>query len=160
MKVQEDKMPEGKRGRRNYLVNPGFQFKMVGYTLLLLVVTTGIFYMSNLYFIWKFIEVGRSLGFPENHPFFRFIAEQRRAMNTIFVVTAAIASVTVIFGGVLLSHRVAGALHRLENHFDEVTESRELKDVNFREADFFSELASSFNRMMSALRDSVHKKDK
>ena len=149
-----------KRSRRTYLVNPGFQLKMIGYTLLLLEVTTGIFYMSNLYFIWKFIDIGRQLGFPDNHPFFRFIVEQRRMMNTIFAVTAAIASVTVILGGVLLSHRVAGALHRLETHIDEVTESKELKDVNFREGDFFSELAESFNRMVSSLRDSISKKDK
>ena len=43
--------------RRVYLVNPSFQLKVVGYTLMLVVLTTGIFYMSNLYFIWKFIDI-------------------------------------------------------------------------------------------------------
>jgi hypothetical protein len=150
----------GQGGRRVYLVNPSFQLKVVGYTLLLLVLTTGIFYMSNLYFIWKFIDIGRSLGFPDSHPFFRFIVEQRRMMNSIFAITAGVTSVAVILGGVFFSHRVAGALHRLESHIDEVTATRELKEVSFRKGDYFSELAESFNRLMAALRETLGKNGK
>ncbi len=137
--------------RRRYLIHPRFQLRVVGYTLFLTFVLIAIFYASNLYFIWRFIEIGRSLQIQPDHPFFRFIMEQRRLMNSIFGITAALALVVIPFLGLFFSHKVAGALHKLETHIDRVAETRELKEVQFRKGDYFSELAESFNRMMSAL---------
>lgn len=141
-----------KAKRTNYLINPQFQLKLIGFVLTLVFLSCGIFYMSNLYFIWKFIEVGKELSLPENHSFFRFIAEQKRVMNSIFLITSLIITVLTVIGGLVLSHRAAGAMYRLETHMDEVGETGKLEEVNFRKNDFFSEIADAFNRMLIALR--------
>jgi methyl-accepting chemotaxis protein len=138
-------------GRRRYLTHPQFQLRLVGYSLFLTFMIIAIFYASNLYFIWKFIEIGRSMQIPPDHPFFRFLMEQRRTMNSIFAITAVVAFAIIPFLGLLFSHRVAGALYKLESHIDRVAETGELRDVQFRKGDYFPELAESFNRMMAAL---------
>ena len=53
----------------------------------------------------------------------------------------------------MLSHRAAGAMYRLETHMNEVGDSGELQEVNFRKNDFFSEIADAFNRMLKSLKN-------
>ena len=86
------------QGRRVFLTNPQFQLKLVGFTLVIALLTVLIFYISNLYFIWRFIEIGRGMGIPDSHPFFRFIVEQKRVMTSIFAMTAAISTITAVVG--------------------------------------------------------------
>lgn len=139
------------RGRRNYLINPGFQLRFVGFTLAIAAAAIAVFYISNHYFIWKFIEIGKSLNLPPDHPFFRFIAEQRAMLNSVFIVTSLVAALAIVIGGLLLSHRIAGPIHRMREHLEDIAANGRVRELNFRQGDYFPEMAESINKALHRL---------
>ena len=69
-------------------------------------------------------------------------------------IIASIFSITVlIVYGLYLSNRVAGPLFKLTKHLSDYRNGREYTDIQFREKDFFPDLAKSIN-------DSIHHAEK
>ena len=132
--------------RRKYLmINPQFQLSFLGYTVGMAAVIIAVFYFSNMYFFWRFAKKGREIGLEPDHIFFKFLKEQNQTMDIIFLVTAVFAFIFLIVYGYYLSHRVAGALRRFENHLYELSETGESKELKFRKNDYFQELPAAFN---------------
>ena len=77
--------------RRVYLINPKFQLTCMGYVVGMAAMIIAIFYAANIYFFWKFTQMGRALGLPGDHVFFRFIGDQKYTMNFTFLIVALIA---------------------------------------------------------------------
>jgi HAMP domain-containing protein len=134
--------------RKILLINPKFQLAFLAHTLAVAVVAIGVFYAADLYFFWKFQQMGASLNLPADHGFYEFLREQKMVMNVIFGVTAGVSLCMIALGGLFLSHRVAGPLYRLDQHMKAIAENRHSGEVKFRQGDFFQELAASFNRQM------------
>lgn len=137
--------------RKTLLINRKFQLTFLGYMLIMAAVTIAIIYASNTYFFWMFVELGQSMNLPADHAFFQFLTEQRNSMNWVFLVTALIVMGAMIVGGLILSHRVAGPLHRLDRHMKKVARGSETHEVRFRKGDFFQELARSYNEQLRVL---------
>jgi methyl-accepting chemotaxis protein len=152
--MQAQKKP---KGRRVYLINPGFQLRMLGAMGLLAAAVIGALYGANAYFFWKFSLVGTEVGLPPDHVFYEFINEQRGLMNWVFASVAGVVVVVIGLGGLLLSHKIAGPLHRLRTHMDAVAEGTTSSDVAFRKGDFFGELATSFNAQLAKARNPKRK---
>ena len=57
--------------------------------------------------------------------------------------------------GVILSHRIAGPLYRLNRHMLRVAKGDEMGEVSFRKGDFFIELSDSYNAQYKALKSGV-----
>lgn len=146
-------------GRKNFLINPKFQFSFMGYTLAIAVMTIALFYCADMYFFWKFRQLGQGLGLPSNHVFFQFIDEQRSSKNAYYAVTAAFSVAVLSVWGLLLSHRVAGPLHRLRKHCISVAEGETHVDVRFRKGDFFPEVAEAYNLQMKKYREALQIQD-
>lgn len=142
-------MKKNSGGRKAYLVNPDFQLKLIGYALFIALLTIGVFYLSNLYFFWKLIEVGKNSKFSPDHPFFMFIGEQKRLMNSVFLVTALISLGTLIVAGVFLSHRIAGPIYRLKIYLNAIVADQHFRELKFRKGDFFADLAESINQTLA-----------
>lgn len=139
-------------GRRMILVNSKFQLAFLSYTLGVTLLTIAIFYVSDLYFFWKFKDGGRVLGLNPEHPYFKFIVEQEKVRNWIFMAAAAISAAFLTVSGLLFSHRIAGPLHRLKSHFLMVANDLTIEDVRFRKDDFFHDVAESYNILMAKFR--------
>ncbi len=136
-------------GRRSYLINPEFQLKVIGYALFFALLIIGVFYCSQLYFFWKLIEVGRTLNFPADHPFFEFLGEQKRLMYSVFGVTALVSLSALVIAGLFLSHKVAGPVHRLKLYLNSIIEDEHFHELSFRKGDYFSDLAETLNRTLA-----------
>lgn len=139
---------EKKQFKRNiFLINPDFQLRISSYFVVLSVVNIGVFYLSIKYFFDIFTKVGKEIGLPENHVYFVFVKDQIFAMNMVFLVTSILTIILLLFAGVLISHKVAGPMYRLNNHLNDIADGKkELSEIKFREGDFFPEIADSFNR--------------
>ncbi|MEA9355083.1 hypothetical protein SHI21_02670 [Bacteriovorax sp. PP10] len=111
-------------------------------------VSIAVFYLATLYLFWNFEQTGYSVGIPEGHIFFRFIADQRSLMNTILLIAAPIITLVTCYIGIKLSHRVAGPIYRMTKHLEELNEKGEIKEVKFRENDYFLELQNEFNKFI------------
>lgn len=57
----------------------------------------------------------------------------------------------------IISHKLAGPLVRLRNHFEEIGKTGEPKPLSFREGDFFSDLPPVINNALKEI-DKKHKK--
>ena len=141
--------------RRAYLINPDFQLKFVGFSLLMMLISLVFLYFSNLYFVWKIMDIGHSLGLPINHPFFQFVAEQKKILNTVFAFSSLGVSLVILLGGIFLSHRVAGPISRIDSYIQSVLDHPETPatELSFRKSDFFPELAELVNRLVKRLNE-------
>ena len=138
-------------GRKRFLINPAFQWKVVGFALVITFFLVLAFQLSNQYFLLELNDLGRDLQLPQDHFFFEVIASQRRKMGWV---TLGVSCVTVLFSigyGILFSHRIAGPLYRLRMHLDQQRKEKKLKPLHFREADFFQEIPESYNHMIESL---------
>ena len=140
------------RKKRNFLINPEFQLNFMGYTVGMAAVIIAIFYVANIYFFMRFAEKGKEIGLPPEHIFFQFLRDQHRTMDIIFLVTAGFAFIFLSAYGFYLSHRVAGALRRFENHLNEISTTGDVKDLKFRKNDYFQELPVAFNNFLKRTR--------
>jgi len=136
--------------RKVFLINPRLQYSFLGFSLLMSLVSIAVFYLATLYLFWNFEQTGYSVGIPEGHIFFRFIADQRSLMNTILLIAAPIITLITCYIGIKLSHRVAGPIYRMTKHLEELNENGESKEVKFRENDYFLELQDEFNKFLKS----------
>ena len=75
--------------RKNYLINPKFQYRFILATLIPNVASLVLFYvMIDLYFI-KLIQDGKDLGLSDDHPYFLLLRDQSLLMNKVFILVAA-----------------------------------------------------------------------
>ena len=151
--MDKEKLAAG--SRRNFLINPGFQLSFMAYTVGIAFVATGVFYFADLYFFYKFRQIGVSLGLSSDHVFFQFLREQESSKNFIYLTASLASLLTLSTWGLFLSHRVAGPLYRLCKHFDAVSRGETSDDVRFRDGDFFPEVAQAFNQYMQRQREKL-----
>ena len=100
-----------------------------------------------------FTNQGKVLGLPVDHVYFEFISQQSSFVNTLFIVAAVTVFCVLMLIGIILSHRIAGPLYRLEKHLDYMGETGERRELRFRKDDFFPEVASALNRFLSSIKD-------
>ena len=112
-----------------------------------------VFYGCVFYFFYHFRQVGLNVGLTEQHVFFTFLSDLQSTMNLIFIVVSLISVVVLLGFGIVISHRIAGPLYRLNMHMASVTETKNLKPVKFRKGDYFLEIQDSFNKMVEKFED-------
>lgn len=132
--------------RKKFLINPRFQISVIKQMVALTCVVLAIFYGANSYHFWSLKQQGLKIGLNPGHVFFKFVAEQRATMDLFFLVTSLLTLIAIVGFGMLLSHRVAGPLHRLKRYLDEcVANDESLPLLKFRENDYFPEVADAVN---------------
>ena len=127
---------------------------MVRWTLFISLLSSGIFYISTVVFFNHLIEIGINQKLPADSLYFKFLAQENSRMNLIFGLTTFISSVIIVLFGVRFSHKIAGPIYRFRqylNSSDPASTSSQLPDLQFREDDFFQELAKDFNSFKSKI---------
>jgi hypothetical protein len=145
--------------RQQFLINPTFQLSVIRQMLLLTGLVIGIFYAANFYHFWSLEAQGLALGLPPTHVFFKFLREQQRTMDLIFIVTSLVTMLTIVGFGLFLSHRVAGPLHRLKQYLEQSPIEGEVpRHLKFRDGDYFPDVAEAVNlRLSQSTKDSSSK---
>jgi methyl-accepting chemotaxis protein len=141
--------------RKVFLINPKFQLAFMAWMVGISISVVLVYHGANWYFFQKFHDQGIALGLPPDHVFFEFLRDQQRAMFFIFLGTAAAVFSTVCTIGLILSHRVAGPLYRLNRHMLDVAEGKTTNNVKFRTKDHFQEIAHAYNLQMERYRKAV-----
>jgi hypothetical protein len=145
--------PARVNGRKVFLINPKFQLTFIFFMIGLAAVAIAIIYAANVYFFWKFRQMGEAVGLSPDHVFFQFLSQQRHEMNWVFVGTSVAVFTLIAISGIMMSHWVAGPLYRLHKHMLAIAGGRTGGDVKFRKRDFFPELADAFNAQLHFLKD-------
>ena len=116
-------------------------------------VAIGAFYVANLWFFWKFSQLGVEMKLEPNHVFFQFISAQKTQLSFTYAIVSVVVFTILALGGLFLSHRVAGPLYRLCSHFDEFNKGKDVGPVSFRKGDFFLEVPEHVNPVFMKRRE-------
>lgn len=136
------------KNRKSYLIKPEFQWKLVGYSLLLSSFIIGVLYFANYFFIRSLENLGLDVGLTQDHPFFMFLYEQSRLLDMIFLgIVVAVTLITVV-SGLWLSNKIAGPIYRIETSLGEWLEKGKTQKISFRKGDFFEELMVVCNKLI------------
>ncbi len=129
---------EHPRELKNYLINSPFQLKLLSYFGVMYIITTTCLYSTLYIFFWRFKDKALKVGIPEGHVFFDFLKYQKTDMDQLFLGLAALNFLVLLTVGLILSHRVAGPIHKLKRHLR--LEAPPSEPFKLREDDFFREL--------------------
>jgi methyl-accepting chemotaxis protein len=139
--------------RRNYFPNPRLQWQLIfaanGLALISAVLIALLMFLAQLH-----LESCASLlPLASGQGTLRAtIAEQETSLLRSCVLIAITQFVLFNLVAVVLSHRIAGPLYRLQKHMREVAAGSAPNDVKFREGDLFQELAVACNELLARLR--------
>ena len=134
------------------MINPRFQWKLIGYAssiaALILISVYGLF----VYGFQQFVQLGTQAGFAPDHPYFRFLILQEGVFLKILGALALVVAVILVMGGLVISHKIAGPLYRMKSDLTTMANQSppELKRIKFRKGDYFPELADAFNSFVEA----------
>ena len=131
--------------RKKWLINRPFQLKVIvfGFSI----GATGILstFLALKFFFAKCHAALLQAGLPSDHPGFAFLSSQQRYMGLVFLILLFFNCVISILAGLYLSHRVAGPLHRMKQHFLAAASGKVPTRLHFRKHDFFQEVADAYN---------------
>jgi len=141
--------------RKIFIINKKYQFRYLFIIISTMLISMASVYFTVFYVIWnKVIDE------------FFFVPEASKKLADIFVQTSQLLVIPVIllaviftFAGIILSHRVAGPIFRVECVARELAKGNLDIKIKFRKGDELQELADSLNGMITGIRSMV-KEDK
>jgi methyl-accepting chemotaxis protein len=139
--------------RRKYLVDPRFQLSLVLGANVLALISLSLILTLNAYTQAHLQNYVFELGLPPDHRFSQVLA-QREADYARMCLWIGIGLFAIFnFAAIFLSHRIAGPLHRLRRHLEDVADGGEPAEVHFRKGDLYQPLAVACNKLMARLRE-------
>ncbi len=121
--------------QRTYIVNRNLQLTIILYSLILAA------WISLANIIFQTVLLGRWGKFVQ--------------LNYMYLVPAAtiIMFTSAILFGLVLTNRIAGPIFRLRQHMEDVAEGKTHQPMEFRKADYFSDLIEPYNKIVVRLKD-------
>lgn len=139
--------------RSKYLIYPKFQLKFVGFLLFAILLAIFIFYLSQMYFIKDLFQEGRNLNLPYDHIYFKMVVHQEEQLKFNFLIASGLIFLFLLIFGLILSHRVAGPLVKLNNYIEDLSENKDPGELVFRKMDFFHEIPITLNKYLNLKRE-------
>ncbi len=129
------------------LINPKFQLTLIAYAASMALIILVSVYSLIRYGFQRFIDMGIQEGLPLGHQYFSFIQIQQDFFNQILLAIGIVVGISLILAGVVISHKIAGPIYRMQKELARMRESNppKMEEIQFRKGDFFPELAESFN---------------
>ena len=148
-------MDSQNRKKSSLLINPRFQWTLIGYAALVATLILITVYSLISFGFHEFIEIGKQAGLPVDHVYFQFIQMQEVTFNRVIFVISAVVGLVLIVGGLAISHKIAGPIYRMQKELNRMRESNppQLSEITFRKGDYFPELAETFNALVRTWKD-------
>lgn len=134
--------------RKTLLINPRFQLDFIGKILGLLFVMIAILAVVLNWQYSPLVTQIENLELVAHHPLVIELNVFKKMMIVSSILTAASLFFICCAAGLLISHKVAGPLHRLKKHLMRMRDLKEITPLNFRKNDYFSEIADDFNSFL------------
>lgn len=146
-------MEQKARKKRSILINPKFQWTLIGYAAFVATLIFISVYGLFTYGFNEFVQIGHQAGLPDGHVYFEFIKMQETTFLRVILAIAMVVGCILIAGGLAVSHKIAGPMYRLKLEFQKMAQEERptLHKVNFREGDFFPEVPRAFNDLVERI---------
>ena len=145
-------MDKSSRKKKSLLINPAFQWTLIGYASAVATVILVSMHELNSFAFGYFNEIGLLAGLPKDHVYFEFIHMQEATVFRTFIAISCLVAIVLILGGLFVSHRIAGPVYRMKKDLERMTADNQaqLKEIHFRKGDYFPELAEAFNALVKS----------
>lgn len=143
------------RRRKTYVINKSFQYRFVLYVCSW-VCALSIIYPLVIFglFDW-FIDYLQPGNDPE---VLRQISESKQSLIMWLGIMQLVFLGFLAFFSIIISHRIAGPLHKLKKAFIDAQEGKFTTTLKFRKHDHFMDLAEEFNEMMKSIQNKSEKR--
>ena len=139
------------RFRIKYLSYPKFQLTLIALNIFIIFGISTPMLTSVYYSLNKLKTMGQEAGIPSEHVYYRFLNLQEGIIESSLVWAAIVGIVISTIISIFISHRVAGPMVRLREHFKEIAETGKITPVKFRKGDYFSEVPVEINRALDQI---------
>jgi HAMP domain-containing protein len=147
--------------RRQYMVDPDFQYGFIKKTAIfcILMVLMSLFFLCLIYIMYGDIQF--YLFQPDPYDFsggVDTLSGQRTLLDVIWPVLGVCLGTTLVaafFFGLLISHRMAGAIFRIRGTLGEMATGDFRGEIRLRKRDDFKSLAESVNLLKKSWRGSL-----
>lgn len=151
--------------RKRWIINPSFQYRFIAIFIVVSILMS-LFIVS---FSWQtynsfsrdlsqkeakmglYTDLVNEYVEPGATVFWVPKETKKQVLIKLFVFTAFI-SIFVLLLGIVISHRIAGPLHRLNNSLLAISREEPVPQLKFRDKDEFQFLADSFNKCVNRLK--------
>jgi hypothetical protein len=143
-------MESTQRKKSSILINPKFQWTLIGYAALVATLIFVSVYGLFNYGFNEFVQIGHQAGLTDDHVYFQFIKMQEATFLRVILAIAFFVGTILIVGGLVVSHKIAGPLYRLKKELFKMANKTDpsLHKIKFRDGDFFPEVADAFNQLV------------
>lgn len=131
--------------RKKYIVKKKLQYKYLLFVLMAMLIPTLVCGGTLYYFIWQTVadEIAIPEAIAEN-----LIPALNRVNATIFIVMPLVILLMLVLS-VLISHRIAGPVYRLEKELEEINKEEDYtRRIKFRSKDELQEIADGINKLL------------
>jgi hypothetical protein len=135
--------------RRRLVVDPRFQSAVISSFLLVFVPATAVLWAVSWSILLEVEALGQALGLSAGHPFFERLEELRAAAAVATLVTLAGVIALVVYGGLLLTRRIAGPILAIRRRLEQAGQGEEEIRVHARRGDYFAELLLGLDRLIA-----------
>lgn len=140
--------------RSTLFIDPDFQRSFL-LQFLGLAIGVSVFYLGLILFFFDSLAArGAELGLSPNHAFFAFVAEQKSYLLWIFAIATVVIFAAITTYGLYVSNRIAGPIYRLRTYLRAFREGTDKAPLEFRDRDYFRELADEVRVTVTSVRDS------
>lgn len=140
------------RHPKSFLIKPKFQFGVIMYVLGLGAVNFGVMYAIYQHIFQGFHATGESMGLAPQNYYFQFLNQQQETIFQYGLIALAANFLVLFVGGLVLSHRIAGPVHKIEKHAEKLAQGEAVSEISFRRKDYFPELAHAYNTVVAMVR--------
>lgn len=134
-----------KKTRLSVIIYPRFQFTLFLANAAIIAIAFVSIGVQAVRSYSKLAQIGAGASLPPDHAYFKFVDLQAQALYTHLGVAAGISVLASLVITLVISHRLAGPLVRLKNHFKGIVDTGEVKAVQFRKGDYFQDLPPLVN---------------
>lgn len=143
-----------KKTRLKFLIYPKFQLMLLFSQAVVLLLSLTFISAQVARSVEKLRQMGVEAKLPDDHVFFAFLRWHATELYTYVGIGFAFALLITLLFSLLLSHRVAGPIVRLQGYFTSISKNGDYpNDLKFRKGDFFNELPGIVNQAFKAIRE-------
>ncbi|MBU3958812.1 MAG: HAMP domain-containing protein [Candidatus Omnitrophica bacterium] len=135
--------------RRKYFIKPGLQVRYLRVILIAVILPVCLFSVCLYYLI--FYMMAEQLGIPESIAY--NIVPVVTKINLILLFGLPIISIGILFWGVLISHRIAGPLYRLEKELDKIAKGDFSLRLKIRSKDELGSIVKGVNKILDKIEE-------
>lgn len=136
-----------KNNRKKWIINKNFQYRFILMCIIPMLLTVICFWLGVEIIFFRMIAMAKNMGIPEGHVYYKLLVLQKSEFNFVIIVSSLVVSFIFSLWAIVFSHRIAGPIYRLTQHFKGLkkNENNHFPHVRFRKGDFFIEVENEIN---------------